>query len=519
MASFMMDTMEILGQVAERRGLQAGSDGDGGLPHQREGRARMGFLPSSSSRLFTRISACALACLMAAEAQEGASPDRPNVVVLLADDLGYGSLSWYGGDIPTPNIDSIAANGVGFISGYMTAPVCNPSRPALMTGRYQQRWGKELNSQTVSPVGAAPKSLPQRETTIATALKQAGYATGAVGKWQLGMDDGYHPLDRGFDSFLGMPSGSRFVDPAWPHARIAPGHEDSGRPDGAGRYRGLVSGREKIPMEEYLTDRLGREGVSFVERNRDRPFFLYLAFHAPHGPIQTIEKYYRRFPEISNETHRIYAAMISALDDSVGAILDALRRHGLEDRTLVIFTSDNGAAKTSDTDGKRNFPLIGHKRNLYEGGIRVPYLLQWNGQLPAGVRFESPVSSLDIFPTALDAAGAESDRYDPDGVSLLPFLRGERNGDPHPHLVWRSGPNAAVRQGPWKLLMPQSGPERLYNVREDPGETTDHAATEPALVERLRRIFRDWAEDMAEPRQGARKIKTKLRGDVIEWHI
>ena len=443
----------------------------------------------------------------------------PNIILLLADDLGYGSVSWYGGDVPTPNIDSIAARGIGFTSGYMTAPVCNPSRPALMTGRYQQRWGKELNSQAVAPVGAPPKSLPQRETTIAAALKRAGYVTGAVGKWQLGMADGYHPLDRGFDSFLGMPSGSRFVDASWPHARIAPGHDDSGTPDATGRYRGLVSGRERVSMEEYLTDRLGRAGVSFNERNKDRPFFLYLAFHAPHGPIQTIDKYYRRFPEIPNETQRIYAAMISALDDWVGAILAELRRHGLEERTLVIFTSDNGAAKSSDIDGKRNFPLIGHKRNLYEGGIRVPYLLQWPGRLTGSVKYEHAVSSLDIFPTALDAGGVGTDRYDPDGVSLLPFLRGERVGSPHPHLVWRSGPNAAVRRGPWKLLLSAGGLARLYNVEEDPGEARDRATAQPALVKDLRRILENWAEDKVEPRRGSRTVKTKLNGDVIEWHI
>ena len=299
-------------------------------------------------------------------------PIKPNIVVILADDLGYGSVSWYGIDIPTPQIDSIAANGVGFLSGYMTAPVCNPSRPALMMGRYQQRWGKELNSQTVAPVGAARKSLPTSETTLAAALKREGYSAGAIGKWQLGTSDGYHPLDRGFDFFLGMPSSSRFVDPGWPNARIAPGHEDSGEPDGMGRYRGLLQGRERIQMDEYLTDRLGRDGVRFIEQHKDGPFFLYVAFHAPHGPSQTIEKYYERFPAINNETQRIYAAMISALDDWVGAVLQELRKHGLEERTLVFLASDNGAAKQSDIDGKRNAPLIGHKRNLYEGVFAFP---------------------------------------------------------------------------------------------------------------------------------------------------
>ena len=469
----------------------------------------------------TVVVAAALAAALSAwgcAPPEAAAPERPpNIVVLFADDLGYGSVSWYGGDIPTPNIDSIAANGVGFTSGYVTAPVCNPSRPALLSGRYQQRWGKELNSQTVPPVNAPPKSLPKSETSLATALKQAGYATGAVGKWQLGMSDGYHPLDRGFDYFLGMPSGSRFVDSDWPNARIAPGHEDDGAPDGSGRARSLFLGREPLPFEQYLTDRLGRAGVEFVEAHKDEPFFLYLAFHAPHGPIQTIDKYYSRFPEIENETARIYAAMISALDDWVGAVLAKLREHGLEENTLVVFISDNGAAEQSDVDGRRNHPLIGHKRNLYEGGIRVPYVLQWPRRLGAGVRFEHPVSSLDIVPTALAAAGTSAPPA-LDGVDLLPFLEGAAAGSPHEHLVWRSGPNAAVRRGSWKLLM-AGGLTRLYDVDKDPAESRNLSSDHPAVAEELEEAFQDWARDKAEPREGARKVRTRFNRDRIEWHI
>ncbi len=480
---------------------------------------------SLSNNRGTSLGFRASTCLLASAAivlgsGANAQADRPNVVFMLADDLGYGSVSWYGGDIPTPHIDSVAHNGVGFVSGYVTAPVCNPPRPALMTGRYQQRWGKELNSQTVPPEGAARKSLPTSETTLAAALKAEGYATGAIGKWQLGMADGYHPLDRGFDFFFGMPSGSRFVDPSWPNARIAPGQADPGEPDGTGRIRGLFMGRERVTMDEYLTDRLGREGVEFIGRHKDEPFFLYLAFHAPHGPIQTIDKYYKRFPAIENETARIYAAMISALDDWVGAVLAELRRHGLEDNTLVIFASDNGAAKQSDIDGKRNWPLIGHKRNLYEGGIRVPYALQWKRRIEAGARFESPVSTLDIFPTALAAAGAGSAEFAKlDGVNLLPFLQGERAGRPHEYLVWRSGPNAAVRAGHWKLLLTEGGLARLYNVKADPAESEDRSSVQPRLVEDLREALTHWEQDKVAPRKGARTVKTNYNGDRIEWHI
>jgi arylsulfatase A-like enzyme len=453
-------------------------------------------------------------------AATAAETDRPNIVILLADDLSYGSVSWYGGDIPTPHIDSIARNGIGFTSGYMTAPVCNPSRPGLMTGRYQQRWGKELNSQTVPPVGAPKKSLPVSETTLATALKRLGYATGAVGKWQLGMEKGHHPLDRGFDFFLGMPSGSRFVDPRWPKVHIAPDFGGARKAKGGGRPRGLFRGREPIPFDEYLTDRLGREGVAFIERHKDEPFFLYLAFHAPHTPIETTDKYYQRFPQFKNETLRIYAAMISAVDDWVGAVLAKLRENDLEEKTLVIFASDNGAAKGSDVDGKRNKPLIGHKRNLYEGGIRVPYMMQWRGRLEGGRKYEIPVSSLDIFPTALAAAGVKDlSRYRLDGVNLLPYLQGKKQGAPHKYLFWRSGPNAAVRKGPWKLLMCRSDLMRLYNVDEDPGESKDLASEQTGLVKEMKRAFDRWSKDKVAPRKGSRRVKTKFNGDVIEWHI
>ena len=473
------------------------------------------FAPQARRRLLW-----AAACLSMGLAVCAAKTGKPNIVILFADDLGYGSVSWYGGDIPTPHIDSIAANGIGFTSGYVTAPVCNPSRPGLMTGRYQQRWGKELNSQTVGPIGAPRKMLPVSETTIASALKPLGYATGAVGKWQLGMDRGHHPLDRGFDSFLGMPSGSRFVDPAWPHARIAPGYEDTGEPDASDRPRALFRGRKRIPMDRYLTDTLGGAGVDFIERHKDEPFFLYLAFHAPHGPIQTIDKYYERFLHVENETLRIYSAMIGALDDWVGAVLAKLREHGLEQNTLVIFISDNGAAKSSDVDGKRNKPLIGHKRNLYEGGIRVPYVMQWKERLEGGGKYRQPVSSLDIFPTVLAAAGAEDlSGYRLDGVNLLPYVAGEKQGLPHESLFGARVPTARRAKGPWKLLLSETNLTRLYDVEKDPGEAKDLAAEHPQRVREMKQAFDDWAEDKAPPREGARKVETRFNGDTIEWHI
>ena len=467
--------------------------------------------------------------------------EQANVVFLFADDLGYGSVSSYGSDIPTPNIDSIGHNGVRFTSGYMTAPVCNPSRHGLMTGRYQQRWGKELNSQTVPPLGQKTnRHLPRDQKTIADAMKAAGYRTGAFGKWQLSLDDGFHPLDRGFDTFVGMESGMSHVDPRWPDARVAPRPQSddviySSAAQRAARQnqspddpkvvderglKGLFRGREPVELEELLTERLAREGVEFIERNKDRPFFLYLPFYSPHAPIQTTEKYYQRFPHIENEGRRIYAGMISAVDDAVGSVLAKLREEGLEEKTLVIFASDNGASKTYDIGLVANLPLIGHKRNLYGGGIRIPYLMQWKGRIPAGQTYTHPVSSLDLFPTFLAAAGEDdASRYKLDGVNLLPYLKGESAGVPHDYLFWRSGPNGAVRHAEWKLLMIGSEMTRLYNADKDPGESKDLSSKRPELVGKMKQAHERWSKEMAASRESSRKVRTEYNNDEIDWHI
>ncbi len=466
----------------------------------------------------TSIAIALLVAMATTLATPAAEAEPANVLFLFADDFGYGSVSSNGGDIPTPHIDSIGRNGVRFTSGYMTAPVCNPSRHGMMTGRYQQRWGKEQNSQTVPPLGQQRSGdLPLEQTTIAEALKKVGYHNGALGKWQLAWGKGYHPLDRGFDYFVGMKSGMTHLDPTWPNAHVEVGGANRAP---AGPPRGLFRGREPIELDEYLTDKLAHEGVDFIERNKDRPFFLYIPFYAVHNPIQVTHKYYQRFPQYENETKRIYAGMISALDDAVGALLAKLREEGLEEKTLVIFTSDNGAAEPSDVDRVANQPLTGHKRNLYGGGIRIPYLLQWKGRIPAGQTYTHPVSSLDIFPTALAAAGKEDGgEYRLDGTNLLPYLEGGNTGAPHEYLFWRSGHNGAVRHGAWKLLMSGSEITRLYDADKDPSESKDLSSKKPELVRKMKQAYERWSEEMAEPRESSRKIKTYFNGDEIQWHI
>jgi arylsulfatase A-like enzyme len=462
-------------------------------------------------------------------------------MLIVADDLGHGDLSSYGGDVPTPRIDSIASGGVRFTDGYVTAPVCNPSRAGLMTGRYQQRWGQEMNNQSEPPEGAPRASLPRTETTLAAELKSRGYATAAIGKWHLGMDAGYHPLDRGFDQFFGLANGVRYVDPSWPGVHIFGGTEafDSAEPplNEAEFYARatVIRGRQPAKLEEYLTDQLASEGIEFIERHREHPFFLYLAFNAPHGPLEVTDEYYQRFPQFKDERKRINAAMLSALDDGIGRVLDKLDEIGAAENTLVVFVSDNGAPEYEDADGRRNAPFTGHKRNLYEGGIRVPFMLRWPGRVPAGKTYPEMVSTLDLMPTLLAASGQEeppaaaataqppaSGESRPgaalDGTDLLPFVSGARSGPPHDVLFWRTGPNGAVRQGQWKLLL-AGDVVRLYDLAKDPAEEHDLSAENRALVDELRAAWSRWNAELAPSRVSQRSSSTSHAGDSIRWMI
>ncbi|MDR0353630.1 MAG: sulfatase [Opitutaceae bacterium] len=420
---------------------------------------------------------------------------KPNIVVIIADDLGYADLGMQGSaTIPTPHIDSIARNGVRFTDAYASAPVCAPSRAGLLTGRHQQRFGFEFNSiaDKDMPPGVA-FGLPLGEKTLAGHLKSSGYATGLVGKWHLGDTKELHPLGRGFDEFYGFLEGaSRYL----PAGRPFPPGADPGTGE---KEQRIMRGRTPIVEEEYLTDAFGREAVTFIDRHHAGPFFLYLAFNAPHVPLQATENYLRRFAgqKFAKERQRHYAAMISAMDDNIGRVLEALRRHGLEDDTLVFFASDNGG-----TPGKGgNAPLRGYKQDVWEGGIRVPFCLQWKNRLPAGRVERNLVSLLDITPTALAAAGVapgEKSRFD--GADLIPLLAGESQTAPHDALFWRYGTKeCALRAGDWKAVRNRTPDWQLYNLAADIGEETDLAAAQPEKFEQLRRRFSQWSSTMSRP--------------------
>jgi len=407
---------------------------------------------------------------------------KPNILLLFADDLGYGDLGVQGcKDIPTPNIDSIARNGVRFTNGYVSCPVCSPTRAGLMTGRYQQRFGHEFNP---GPPGEADDvfGLPLTETTIADRLKALGYSTGMVGKWHLGYRPDLHPQKRGFEEFFGFLGGS--------HPYLDAGF-NSNNP--------ILRGTERVNETDYLTDAFAREAVSFVERHKQHPFFLYLALNAVHNPLQATEKYLSRFASVQDQRRRTYAAMLSAADDAVGRVLATVRQAKLEQDTLVFFISDNGGPTPQTTS--RNDPLSGTKGQVYEGGIRVPFLAQWKGRLPEGKVYDQPAIALDVHPTAVTAAGGTvASDWKLDGANLLPSLDGSSKKPPHDRLFWRFGPQAAVRMGGWKLVLLQGEPPQLYNLAQDIGEKNDLATREPARVKQLQAAYDEWNAQLAEPR-------------------
>ena len=455
-----------------------------------------------------------------------ATSQSPNIVVILADDLGYADVSAYGTRVQTPNIDRIGREGAVFTQGYVTTPVCSPSRAGLLTGRYQQRFGFEYNARQAPEVPDV--GLIAGELTIADHLRAAGYATGIVGKWHLGFKDEHYPTNRGFDEFYGHLSGAtRFINTSTEGVVSMPTNQEFRRrapddprtdllvrgtepPAPPPRSRGnlILRGPEKTVIDEpaYITDIFGGESVDFIRRHAEEPFFLYSAFNAPHSPFEVTEEYYNRFPDVENELHRIYFGMIAALDDAVGRILDALDEAGIADNTLVVFLSDNGCAGYFPGLCSCE-PLSGGKLTYYEGGVRVPFLLRWPAEVAAGTRIDAPVSTLDILPTALAAAGAEAPAdLEVDGHDLMPLLDGSAEALGRERFVWRNYPTVAVRSGDMKLIKPnQDEPGGfLYDLASDQREQNDLSAERPEEVASLEAAIEEWRSITVAPGWGRR---------------
>lgn len=438
------------------------------------------------------LALAALPSSLSAAETARAESRQPNIVVILGDDLGYADIGANGGkEIPTPHIDSLARNGVRFTSGYVSGPYCSPTRAALLTGRYQQRFGHEFNPGGPQATNRTEVGLALTEVTVADRLKAAGYRTGLVGKWHLGYADKFHPLERGFDEFFGFLGGAHSYT-----------NLDVTGPDPIQR------GRQAVEEKEHLTDAFTREAVAFIERHRQQRFFLYLAYNAVHNPLEPAPKHLERVKHIADEKRRRFAALLAGLDDGVGAVLAKLHDAGLERDTLVVFFTDNGGPTAGNTS--RNDPLRGFKATTWEGGIRVPFIVQWRGHLPEGRTQDRPIIQLDILPTVLAAAGVTvRPEWKLDGVNLLPFLTSANAGTPHEALYWRFGQQLAIRQGDWKLvkgnapgrnLGAAAGPDavattegaELYHLATDIGETNNLATKEPAKFRELADAWNAW---------------------------
>jgi len=431
---------------------------------------------------------------------------RPNIVLIVSDDLGYADIGVYGSrEIPTPNIDRIAKEGIRFTDAYVSGPYCSPTRAGLMTGRYPQRFGHEFN-----PDGSPDYGLPLTEPTMADRLKAAGYRTALFGKWHLGLADRLHPMRRGFEEFYGFLGGDHS------YVNVASTDVGTNMPDP------LLDGMKPASSVTYLTETLADRAVGYIKQHASEPFFLYLAFNAAHVPMEAPDKYLARFPNIADPLRRTYAAMVSAMDDAIGRTLEALRDQKLEQKTLVIFLNDNGGPTmpTTTVNGSSNAPLRGSKRQTWEGGIRVAFAMSWKGHLDEGRVDHRPIIQLDVLPTALAAAGVTTEASRFDGVNLLPFVKGSAKGAPHDALYWRLGGMMAIRRGDWKLVKTRDGPlvdvdpsvlrdlsqAGLYNLAEDIGEKRNRAAERPDKVKELSDLWQQWNRQLAQPLWGPRRV-------------
>lgn len=418
----------------------------------------------------------------------------PNLIVIMTDDQGYSDVGFNGCmDIPTPNIDAIAENGVKFTRGYVSYPVCGPSRAGFLTGRYQGRFGFTDNP-SINP-NDSTAGLPTDEKTIAEVLKKADYNNAIIGKWHMGTHPRFHPLERGFDYFFGFLSGGHNYLPEKLNIK------DLTEVKRKWQWYStkIIENRVTVEIENYLTDELSHAAVKYIDKqaSKGQHFMLYLAYNAPHSPLQATTKYTSRFDHIEDPKRKTYAAMVSAVDDGVGQILKTLKTHGIEDNTIVVFLSDNGGAKNN---GSINSPLRGRKSDLFEGGIRVPFAMQWKGNIPAGMTYNKNISSLDIMATivAQNDISIDNDRQ-LDGVNLIPFLKGQDTSEPHDYLFWRKiKSNAmAVLQGNQKLVKnKKNDPQALYNLEKDSEETTNLIEMDKDRLKDMQFKWNEWSADL-----------------------
>ncbi len=462
-----------------------------------------------------------------------AKKGKPNIILILADDLGKTDISLYGSPfVKTKNIDAIGKEGATCMEGYVTAPICSPSRAGLLTGRYQQRFGHELqpgerylrnrleyfvirnfwgigelvpNDDFEYPYreDIENQGLPLSEITIAELLKANGYKTAITGKWHLGHEENFKPNNRGFEYQYGFYASHSLYNDTTDENYVNYRNPEfidkmmwvSGREGTHAIYRN----DELIEEKEYLTDKIAEEANLFIEKNKDNPFFLYIPFNAPHTPLQAPAEYYNQFAHIEDPAKRTYYAMIMALDDAVGKITKKVKDLGLEENTMIVFISDNGGATYTHTT--ENLPLKGGKFTNFEGGLNIPFMLKWKGKIPANTVYKKPVITMDIFATIAELAGVklpEDREYD--GINLLPYLTVKKEETPHQTLFWRSGYNKAVRKGNWKLIIDtENNKTILYDISEDKNEKKNLSGQNPDKVAELKKDLEEWEKKMRKP--------------------
>jgi arylsulfatase A-like enzyme len=466
-----------------------------------------------------------------------ASADAPNIIIIIADDLGKHEISAYGGKfVNTKNIDRIASKGVLFEEGYISSPICAPSRAGMMTGRYQQRFGFEINiheryprnrfeywaaktfvskdpfvvSKQNSPVfpdfeEMHKQGIPPTEFILPELLKKHGYQSAIFGKWHLGYNSSAIPLNRGFDYHYGFLEAFSLYAPVNDPSIINFQHDDftdrhiwnKGRKGNCAIQRNGNVIEEKV----YLTDKIADESIQWLSENHQNgPFFMYLPFSAPHTPFQAKKEIYDLYAHIKDKNKRVYYAMIHSLDEAVGKILDKLEELNVDENTLIFFLSDNGAAVY--THAADNSPLKSGKFSNFEGGINVPFLMAWPKVIKGGMKYQNPVSSLDIFNTVCKVAAVElpADR-DFDGVNLMPFITSQdETKKPHEVLYWRSMHHKAIRKDNWKLIWDDLGNSTaLYKLDTDKSEKVNLAKTYPEIVKSLKAQFENWEKSLIQP--------------------
>ncbi len=446
--------------------------------------------------------------IFSAQAQDKSTSKRPNIVIFLADDMGYKDAGFTGAtDIKTPNLDALANAGVVFSQGYASHPFSGPSRAGILSGRYQQRFGFEENPAYDTQNNYM--GICVDEVLFPARMQEVGYTTGGIGKWHLGASLPFHPNNRGFDYYYGFLGGGHDyfrVDLNITEEESAAIKNSEEGSVAEGYYQPLIENNKPVVFDGYITDVLSEKAVEFIDDNAEKPFLLYLAYNAPHSPLQAPEEDIARYSHIKDEKRRIYAAMVDVMDRGIGTVVESLKRNGLYENTIIFFMSDNGGPQGqgyTPHNGSDNGDFRGGKGQYYEGGIHIPFMLSWPAKIKAGTQYDYPVNTLDVSRTAVELAGGDALGERPmDGVNLIPYVTGECNEAPHEAIFWKgsSGSKFAVLSSDrvkYVRNKPQDTPQ-LYFLNKDVSETKDKVEGNENLVDELKGFWDIWDKGNSE---------------------